>query len=84
VGTSPIGFGGRAGIDCRHRHFASKAEVHAMADGRFEVELQVRCDDCGMLFAFQGPPRGLEVNGVRASSGGLSVRLAIAPSGQVS
>jgi hypothetical protein len=69
---------------CKHqRAHHVDARVGYMTDsGRFTLELNLRCDDCGHPFVFVGLPAGLNLDGAAVSVDGTEGRFAVLPEGQ--
>lgn len=67
---------------CAHKNFGADCKVARLEDsGRFLLEVQVSCTDCGTPFQFLGLPPGLNVDGARVSLDGLEATLGICPQG---
>lgn len=63
---------------CDHNNFESFVAVNRLEDsGRFQMDIRVRCRDCGMPFRFLGVPCGLDLNSARVSFDGTELRAAI-------
>ncbi len=71
-------------MSCEHYSFRVDAEVSRLEDsGRFQLDIRVICDECGLPFRFIGLPAGLDLNGAAVSADAEEGRFAIAPKGQV-
>ncbi len=69
---------------CEHQSFECNCAVNRIEDtGRFNMDVTVKCVDCGVPFRFIGLPTGLDMNGAAVSVDGTEGRFAIAPKGQV-
>lgn len=69
---------------CEHKNFCVNAAVNRIEDvGRFQADIRITCDDCGLPFLFIGLPAGLNLNGAAVSADAEEGRFAIAPKGQV-
>lgn len=69
---------------CQHKAFFCDCTVNRLEDvGRFNVDVRVRCEQCGVPFRFIGLPCGSDLNGAAVSIDGTEARLAIAPKGEV-
>jgi len=75
--------------NCDHNDFTAAVEVQHLIDVmKWVLEIQVTCQQCGMMFRFLGLPQGVDLDGAAASVDGTEARLSIAPakwaeSGQV-
>lgn len=75
-------------MTCAHENFAVEADVNRLSteDGgpitRYELDVRVKCTDCGKPFRFLGLPMGLDLSGAAVSVDGKEARLAIYPAGE--
>lgn len=70
--------------DCNHEDFRADVDVTRLEDsGRFQADVRIKCNQCGLPFRFIGLPAGLDLNGAATSADATEARLAIAPKGQV-
>lgn len=71
-------------MTCAHMNFEAACAVARIEDtGRFDIEVKVRCSDCGTQFQFLGLEPGYNPNGANVSIDGEAARLAILPRGAV-
>lgn len=70
-------------MTCKHdaSHVADCKVIHLEDTGRFMIEINVACGDCGKPYVFLGLPAGLNMNGAAVSVDGLTALLSIAPQG---
>jgi hypothetical protein len=74
---------------CEHETFACECDVNRLPtkEGgpieRYQMDVRVKCADCGVSFRFIGLPAGLDLNGAAVSMDACEGRFAIAPKGQV-
>ena len=67
---------------CEHLEFHVEAVVNRFEDtGTFNLEIQVRCMECEVLFEFLGLETGLSAYGPRTSFGSDELRIPIMPPG---
>lgn len=70
-------------VICGHEDFAVTARVGRLEDiGRFVLEVEVRCTECGEPFRFLGLPAGIAVDRPVLSIDGLEATLPIEPEGE--
>lgn len=76
-------------VACTHENFACECDVNRLPtkEGgpieRYNLDVRVKCVDCGTPFRFIGLPAGLDLNGAAVSVDATQGRFAIAPKGQV-
>jgi hypothetical protein len=72
---------------CNHENFQANVEVARLVDEnkplRFQADVKIVCQACGIPFAFLGLPGGLNFEGAAVSIDKTEARLAIAPSTEV-
>jgi hypothetical protein len=74
---------------CEHLNFRANVEVNRLEKGeggpvyRYQADIRITCDECGLPFRFIGLPAGMDLNGAAVSIDGLEGRFAIAPKGEV-
>lgn len=69
---------------CKHEIFDCECTVNRIEDtGRFNMDVRVKCIQCGTPFRFIGLPAGLDMNGAATSVDATEGRFAIAPNGEV-
>lgn len=67
-------------MTCAHLNFDAQNRVVRLEDcGKFMLEVEVKCTDCGTPFKFKGLWAGLNTNGAAVSSDGTELRIAIEP-----
>lgn len=65
---------------CEHTSFQTEATINRLEDSRqFNMDVKVKCLDCGEPFMFLGLPMGLDLQGAAVSPDYTEARLAIAP-----
>jgi hypothetical protein len=71
---------------CPHLNFVADVCVNRIEDTkpiRFNADVHVQCDDCGLPFRFIGLPSGVDLNGAAVNIDATEAHLAIAPKGEV-
>lgn len=75
-------------MKCEHLNFAACVDVNRITNKegvveRYQADIRIQCDKCGLPFRFIGLPAGLDLNGAATSVDAQEARLAIAPKGEV-
>lgn len=71
-------------MECKHEDFGVEANITRPEDtGQFQMDVRVKCVQCGLPFRFIGLPAGVDLNGAATSVDATEGRFAIAPKGQV-
>ena len=66
--------------ECKHEKFEVGANVNRIEDlKRFQLEINVKCQDCKTPFRFLGLPNGIDFTGAARSPDGTEGRFAILP-----
>ena len=69
---------------CQHENFSANVVVNRLRDsGRFQADVTIKCEDCGVPFRFIGLPAGLDLEGAATSADATEARLAVATKGEV-
>ena len=67
-------------MTCGHNNFDMQSRVIRLEDcGKFMLEVEVKCTDCGTPFQFKGLWAGLNTDGAATSLDGTELRIAITP-----
>ena len=72
-------------MTCVHMQFKADCMVHRLTDGDdgpvtgYNMDVRVRCADCGEQFRFVGLPAGYHVAGAAVSIDGTELRAALVP-----
>ena len=70
---------------CEHKQFDAKVRVIRLEDsGKFMLEINCNCIECGTPMQFIGASPGFNFNGPTVSLDGLELSIPIAPQGTVS
>jgi hypothetical protein len=64
--------------NCRHEKFLANVVVNRLEDsGRFNADITIKCEQCGVPFRFLGLPAGVDLDGAAVSADGTEMRVAI-------
>lgn len=67
-------------LACKHMEFAANCRMNRLEDtGRFNLEVNVHCVQCGLPFHFPGPPFGLLISGPSVNPDRTQLRCPIVP-----
>lgn len=76
------------GEPCLHPEFSTAANINRLENGagvvdRYQADIRIWCERCGVPFRFIGLPAGVDLNGAAVSVDGTEGRFCIAPKGEV-